>query len=139
MPCHVFGILAAAAADRSHRLGHSSSRFGHVPILTATRTRFCAERSASRRRAGLKSPRNRRATPGGLAQIPADPAPGLTPRLLLEATAVAPKAGETGSGMPGEMMPGDPVIPTKYFAPDSSGLTYEVKRGVNRADFELKD
>ena len=49
------------------------------------------------------------------------------------------KAGETGSGMPGEMMPGDPVIPTKYFAPDSSGLTYEVKRGSNRADFDLKD
>lgn len=50
-----------------------------------------------------------------------------------------PKAGETGSGMPGEMMPGDPIIPTKYFAPDSSGLTFEVKRGSNRADFELKD
>lgn len=51
----------------------------------------------------------------------------------------APKAGETGSGMPGEMMPGDPVIPLKYFAPDSSGLTFEVKRGSNRANFELKD
>ncbi len=50
-----------------------------------------------------------------------------------------PKAGESMSGMPGEMMPGDPVIPTKYFAPDSSGLTFEVKRGSNRADFELKD
>jgi len=50
-----------------------------------------------------------------------------------------PKAGETGSGMPGEMMPGDPVIPMKYFAPDSSGLTYEVKRGSNPANFDLKD
>jgi hypothetical protein len=50
-----------------------------------------------------------------------------------------PKAGETGSGMPGEMMPGDPIIPQKYFAPDSSGLSFEVKRGSNRADFELKD
>ena len=51
----------------------------------------------------------------------------------------APKAGEVGSGMPGEMMPGDPIIPTKYFAPDSSGLTFEVKKGSNRADFDLKD
>lgn len=51
----------------------------------------------------------------------------------------APKPGEVGSGMPGEMMPGDPLIPTKYFAPDTSGLTFEVKRGSNRADFELKD
>jgi hypothetical protein len=50
-----------------------------------------------------------------------------------------PKAGETGSGMPGEMMPGDPIIPQKYFAPDSSGLTFEVKRGSNRANFELTD
>jgi hypothetical protein len=50
-----------------------------------------------------------------------------------------PKAGETGSGMPGEMMPGDPIIPKKYFAPDTSGLTQEVKRGSNRVDLELKD
>jgi hypothetical protein len=49
------------------------------------------------------------------------------------------KPGDLGSGMPGEMMPGDPVIPQKYFAPDSSGLTFEVKRGSNRADFDLKD
>jgi hypothetical protein len=50
-----------------------------------------------------------------------------------------PKPGEMGSGMPGEMMPGEPVIPAKYFAPDTSGLTFEVKRGGNRADFELND
>jgi hypothetical protein len=50
-----------------------------------------------------------------------------------------PKPGETGSGMPGEMMPGDPVIPTKYFKPDTSGLTYEVKRGSNTANFDLQD
>jgi len=50
-----------------------------------------------------------------------------------------PKAGETGSGMPGEMMAGDPIIPIKYFTPDSSGLTAEVKRGGNRVDLELKD
>jgi hypothetical protein len=49
------------------------------------------------------------------------------------------KPGEVGSGMPGETMPGDPVIPTKYFAPDSSGLTYEVKRGKNFVELELKD
>jgi hypothetical protein len=50
-----------------------------------------------------------------------------------------PKPGETGSGMPGEMMPGDPTIPLKYFAPDTSGLTREVTRGSNRVDLELKD
>jgi hypothetical protein len=49
------------------------------------------------------------------------------------------KPGEVGSGMPGETMPGDPIIPTKYFAPDTSGLTYEVKRGRNHVELELKD
>ena len=50
-----------------------------------------------------------------------------------------PKAGETGSGMPGEMMPGEPIIPQKYFAPDSSGIAFEIKRGRNRANFDLTD
>jgi hypothetical protein len=49
------------------------------------------------------------------------------------------KPGEAGTGMPGEMMPGDPLIPRKYFASDSSGLTFEVKRGSNTANFELAD
>jgi hypothetical protein len=49
------------------------------------------------------------------------------------------KPGETGSGMPGEMMPGDPTIPKKYFAPDTSGLTSEVKRGRNYVELDLKD
>jgi hypothetical protein len=48
------------------------------------------------------------------------------------------KPGE-GSGMPNETVPGDPTIPKKYFAPDTSGLTFEVKRGSNRFDIELKD
>lgn len=51
----------------------------------------------------------------------------------------APKPGEVNSGMPGEMMPGAPVIPTKFFAPDTSGLTFEVVAGRNTADFPLKD
>jgi hypothetical protein len=50
-----------------------------------------------------------------------------------------PKAGEMGSGMPGEMMPGDPLIPQKYFTPETSGLTWEVKRGSNRVELELKE
>jgi hypothetical protein len=50
-----------------------------------------------------------------------------------------PRPGEMGSGMPGEMMPGEAIIPTKYFARDSSGLTYEVKPGKNQADFDLKN
>jgi len=50
-----------------------------------------------------------------------------------------PKAGEVGSGMPGEMMPGDAIIPPKYFAPDTSELTAEVKRGGNTVNLDLKD
>ena len=50
-----------------------------------------------------------------------------------------PKPGEAITGMPGEMMPGDPLIPQKYFAADSSGLTFEVKRGSNTANFDLTD
>jgi hypothetical protein len=50
-----------------------------------------------------------------------------------------PRPGEASTGMPGEMMPGEPLIPQKYFSPDSSGLTFEVKRGGNTANFELKD
>jgi hypothetical protein len=50
-----------------------------------------------------------------------------------------PKSGEAITGMPGEMMPGDPLIPQKYFAAESSGLTFEVKRGSNSANFELTD
>jgi hypothetical protein len=49
-----------------------------------------------------------------------------------------PKPGE-GSGMPGDKVPGDALIPTKYFAAETSGLTYEVKHGSNHADLELKD
>jgi hypothetical protein len=49
-----------------------------------------------------------------------------------------PKPGE-GSGMPGDKVPGDPIIPTKYFAPDTSGLTHEVKRGRNFVELELKE
>jgi len=49
------------------------------------------------------------------------------------------KPGETGSGISGDIVPGDPLIPPKYFAPDTSGLTFEVKRGSNWANFELTD
>ena len=41
---------------------------------------------------------------------------------------------------PGETAPmGKALIPQKYFMPDSSGLTAEVKSGGITADFELKD
>jgi hypothetical protein len=49
-----------------------------------------------------------------------------------------PKPGE-GTGMPGETVHGDPVIPQKYFAKESSGLEYEVKSGRNFFEIELKD
>ena len=48
------------------------------------------------------------------------------------------KPGE-GSGMPGETMPGEPVIPKKYFSPETSGLEHEVKSGRNSVELTLKD
>jgi len=48
------------------------------------------------------------------------------------------KPGE-GSGMPGDTMPGDPLIPTKFFSPDTSGLLHEVKPGRNTIDLQLAD
>lgn len=50
-----------------------------------------------------------------------------------------PKPGESITGMPGEMMPGEALIPQKYFVADSSGLKFEVKRGTNTANFDLAD
>jgi len=48
------------------------------------------------------------------------------------------KPGE-GSGMPGETVPGEPVIPAKFFSPDTSGLLHEVKPGRNTIDLQLAD
>ena len=49
------------------------------------------------------------------------------------------RPGEIGSGMPGEKVPGDPIIPRKYFTPESSGLTHEVVRGSNDVPLVLTD
>lgn len=47
-------------------------------------------------------------------------------------------AGQTTTGLPGSnTAPGDPLIPEKYFLPDTSGLAREVKSGSNTLDFEL--
>ena len=48
------------------------------------------------------------------------------------------KPGE-GSGMPGETVPGPPIIPAKYFSPETSGLTHEVKSGRNHVELALTD
>jgi len=48
------------------------------------------------------------------------------------------KPGE-GSGMPGDTVPGEPVIPAKFFSPDTSGLLHEVKSGRNSIDLQLAD
>lgn len=51
-----------------------------------------------------------------------------------------PNPGEIGSGMPGELLPGPPVIPEKYFAADTSGLSFEVQRGVkNHCELSLTE
>jgi hypothetical protein len=47
------------------------------------------------------------------------------------------KPGE-GAGMPGETVPGDPLIPPKYFSPDSSGLVQEVESGGKRVELVLE-
>lgn len=44
-----------------------------------------------------------------------------------------------GSGLPGDMLPGDPIIPMKYFSPETSGLTRDVARGKNEFEIELAD
>ena len=44
-----------------------------------------------------------------------------------------------GSGMPGETVPGPPLIPAKYFSPETSGITQEVKPGSNSVELTLKD
>jgi hypothetical protein len=46
------------------------------------------------------------------------------------------RPGEVGSGMPGDMAPGDPLIPERYFDPQTSKLEFEVVRGKN--DFPIK-
>jgi hypothetical protein len=46
--------------------------------------------------------------------------------------------GQSVSGLPGgNTEPGDPLIPQKYFLPDTSGLTADVKSGRNPINFEL--
>lgn len=48
--------------------------------------------------------------------------------------------GQSGSGLPGgNTEPGDPLIPIKYFLPDTSGLTAEVTQGGKPVDFDLKE
>lgn len=49
------------------------------------------------------------------------------------------RPGEMGSGLPGDMAPGEPIIPQKYFTPETSGLTHEVVRGGNTVNLEIKD
>jgi hypothetical protein len=41
------------------------------------------------------------------------------------------RPGEVGSGMPGDMAPGDPLIPVRYFDPQTSKLEFQVVRGRN--------
>jgi hypothetical protein len=46
--------------------------------------------------------------------------------------------GQIGSGLPGgNVQPGDPLIPQKYLATETSELTREVVAGSNHFDFDL--
>ncbi|OYW20145.1 MAG: hypothetical protein B7Z55_07710 [Planctomycetales bacterium 12-60-4] len=46
--------------------------------------------------------------------------------------------GQSLSGLPGgNTEPGEPLIPSKYFLPDTSGLIGLVESGKNTIDFEL--
>lgn len=48
--------------------------------------------------------------------------------------------GESPTGLPGgNTEPGDPLIPQKYFVPDTSGLSGDVKSGKNTIDFDLME
>lgn len=49
------------------------------------------------------------------------------------------RPGEIGSGLPSDEAPGDPIIPAKYFTPETSGLTHEVVRGSNDVPLTLTD
>jgi hypothetical protein len=44
-----------------------------------------------------------------------------------------------GSGLPGDMLPGDPIIPLKYFQHETSGLEREVQPGNNEFEIDLTD
>ncbi len=62
-------------------------------------------------------------------------------RVTIEARAPAKdQPSDMGGGPPEQYLEtGAPLIPEKYFQPDSSGLTAEVKPSDNTLDFELTD
>jgi hypothetical protein len=46
--------------------------------------------------------------------------------------------GFVGSGLPGgDKVPGEPLIPEKYFSPETSGISRDVQLGNNEFDFDL--
>ncbi len=47
------------------------------------------------------------------------------------------RPGEVGTGLPGDMAAGEPKIPVKFFAPDSSGLEREVVPGPNEMTIDI--
>lgn len=50
-----------------------------------------------------------------------------------------PVAPGEGSGMPGEMSPGELITPAKYAAPETSELTHEVVSGRNEVNLTLEE
>ncbi len=58
-------------------------------------------------------------------------------RVTITARGPAAAPADSTLGLPSE--PGEPLIPDKYFMPDTSGLTAEVPREGLRIDFALKE
>lgn len=54
-------------------------------------------------------------------------------------TIVSRESGPPIKDKPGMTTPGKSLIPEKYENPDRSGLTFDVKAGENKKDFDLAD
>jgi hypothetical protein len=60
-------------------------------------------------------------------------------RVAIVARGPGKPEADAGTGLPGgALLPGDPLIPEKYFSAETSGLEKEVVAGGNTFDFSLQ-